>query len=221
MESYLVLAASLDRDVERSRVVDLNVANSTVPGFKRLLDAEVEGGGSINKAEGRNLAPGKPMVTGRPLDVFLSDGVYVALESADDETYSRGGHLLVDGSGRLMSGQGSQVKVEGAAGPLPSDVRVAADGRLLSDGVEVGRLVLVRAGRARWMETDRYQLDDSTAIERGVTALTPGAYEASNVQLTDEMVAMMRTLRHLESVQRVLKQEDGLNERLFSALAKF
>lgn len=224
MESYLVLAASLGRDVDLSRSVALNVTNSATPGFKRWIthgDNELSGGVAPNVSGGRDLSAGNPVVTGRPLDVFLPAGVFVALDSAQGELYSRGGRLSVDKAGRLLTDQGVAVRVEGAGGALPANVDITPDGRLMNEGRELGHLVLVRSDEAAMVADGVYSLGKVSEVPRGTASIETGAYESSNVQLTDEMVVMMRTLRHLESVQRVLKHEDALNERLFSTLAKF
>ena len=225
MESYFVLAASLGRDVDLSRAVALNVANSATPGFKRWVtrgsDEAAKAGTAPNVSGGRDLSAGSAVMTGAPLDLFLPDGVFMALESAQGELYSRGGRLSVDKTGRLLTDEGRVVHVQGSGGPLPGTVTVSPDGRLMDDGREMGRLALVRSNEASLVADGAYSLNNVSDVPRGTATVEVGAYESSNVQLTDEMVTMMRTLRHLESVQRVLKHEDALNERLFSALAKF
>ena len=84
MEAYLVLSASLGRDVERARSIALNVANSATPGFKRWVDGDVElpaaASGSDVLGE-KDLSPGKAIVTNRPLDVFLPKGVYLEVDN--------------------------------------------------------------------------------------------------------------------------------------------
>lgn len=223
MESYLILAASLGRDVDLSRSIALNVANSATPGFKRWLTDGANASGEASSSEianGRDLAPGKPVMTGLDLDIFLPGSVYMALESGD-ALYSRGGRLSVDKSGQLLTDQGTAVHVEGGAKALPATVKITADGRLMHEGQELGRLTLVQSDKAVLVAEGVYRVENASDIPRGTVVAEIGAYESSNVQVTDQMVAMMKTLRHLESVQRVLKHEDGLNERLFSTLAKF
>lgn len=221
MDSYLVLAASLTRDVDQARLVSMNVANSATPGFKRWLVNEADMVAANLPASGREMAAGKMLVSGRSLDIYLPDGVFLALDGSGSGLFSRGGRLRVDAHGQLVTAEGVAVRVEGSAAPLTQDVVIARDGRLFSESREVGRLALVQGTVDSQAAEGVYRLRNAEDIQPGGVVIEPGAYEAANVNMTDEMVTMLKSVRHMESVQRVLKQQDALHEKLFNSLARF
>lgn len=214
METVHALAAVMSQDVHRSALTAINVANIATPGFKRIFADASDG--SIQ----RDLTPGKALVTGRPLDVYLSDGIFLEVTKDGVSRYTRGGSLQINSEGQLVTPDNWLVSVTGLSGALPSSLSVASSGALESGGKSVGQLVLVSGQGAR-IDSSGYFTLESTHNSIPVGAVQGGAVESSNVRLTDEIVDMMRHVRHMDSVQRVLRQQEVLNERVFSMLAKF
>lgn len=210
--------------MEQMTAVASNISNSATPGFKRWIQPQTDTStiNPSNLVDGRDLSAGKPVVTDAPLDVYLPEGVYLATTHTSQDLYVRGGQLRVDRDGRLVNEENIPIRVEGASAPLESGMHLSADGRVFKlNGEEIGRLSLVKSSQANLISPGVYTLEQIHAIPSGVAVIETGAYEGSNVQITDEMVTIMKTMRHLESAQHILKHEDALNERLFSALAKF
>lgn len=210
--------------MEQMTAVASNISNSATPGFKRWIQphTDISGISPKNLVDSRDLSAGKPVVTDAPLDVYLPEGVYLATTHANQELYVRGGQLRVDREGQLVTEENIPVRVEGASAPLENGIHLSADGRIFKlNGEEIGRLSLVKSSQANLISPNLYKLEQAQIIPAGVSVIETGAYEGSNVQVTDEMVTIMKTMRHLESAQHILKHEDALNERLFSTLAKF
>lgn len=224
MDIYISLASSLGRDMEQMTAVASNISNSATPGFKRWIQPQTDTTGinPKNMVEGRDLSAGKPVVTDAPLDVYLPEGVYLATSDANQDLYVRGGQLRVDHDGQLVNEENIPIRIDGVSAPLQNGIHLSPDGRVFTlNGEEIGRLSLVKSSQANLIRPSLYALEQAQAIPSGMAVIQTGAYEGSNVQITDEMVTIMKTMRHLESAQHILKHEDALNERLFSALAKF
>lgn len=222
MEVYGVFSASIDREFHKVSLISSNVANVATPGFKRWMHEAVAPADDLSIAvrDRRDLSSGKPFVTGRRLDVFLPQDVYMVLDGATGDRFSRGGQLSVDQDGRLLTAEGHAVSVDNQRGTA-AGTEVRSDGVLTRDGVPVGRLRFVYAAQAVYGGGGVYTLSDARPLAEGEVTITPGAYEASNVRLTDEIVGMMGVLRHMESVQRILRHHDSVNERVLTSLGKF
>lgn len=224
MDLYISLSSSLSRDMEQMNSVALNIANAATPGFKRWIQpqTDVSQAHSGTLSNDRDLSAGKPIVTDSMLDVYLPEGVYLAAQHTGQDAFVRGGQLRTNADGHLVNENNTSIQVEGATGSLTDLTKITADGRLINENGEVlGHLRLVKSSQAKLIANGVYSLKGAQDIPSGVAVIENGAYEGSNVQITDEMVSILRTMRHLESTQHILKQEDALNERLFSALAKF
>jgi len=118
----------------------------------------------------------------------------------------------------------------GTGGPLV--LRSAApvitrEGRVMEDGQEVGQLKLVTFTDPRGLTPS-----DSGAVftaHDAALATTPeraprilqGHLEASNVNTAAEMVKLIETVRHFESVQKVVQGFDEMRERALRKLGEF
>lgn len=224
MDLYISLSSSLSRDMEQMNSVALNIANAATPGFKRWIQpqTDVTQVHQISTLGERDLSAGKLIVTDSMLDVYLPEGIYLAAQHSGQDAFVRGGQLRVSADGHLVNENNSRIQVDGATGPLNGVALISADGRLINqNGETLGHLKLAKSSQAHLLDNGVYRLDNAQDIANGVAVIESGAYEGSNVQITDEMVSILKTMRHLESAQHILKHEDALNERLFSALAKF
>lgn len=218
----------------RQRVLAFNLGNLTTPGFKgddvttesfeqiygSLFDPAVPGAGAqstVDRAGGRrlDLTQGGLTETGSPLDLALDGSGFFVLEGAAGPLYTRTGRFSRDATGLLRSADGLAVQgIDGrpitAAG---AEVRVLADGAVLSDGAIAGRLQLVeldaasmtRAGAATFTSTDT----PTPARARVVS----GALENSNVDATAVMTSLTLLLRAFEAGRQAVQlQNDTLGQ---------
>lgn len=170
--------------------------------------------------------PGEIENTNRPLDLAIDGAGFIELLGPDGQSFLwRGGTLKVNADGLLCAANGMPLR---ANITVPSDaqsVEIARDGVVRavtpdsSDPVEIGRIDVARPEDTTALERldgGLYRLADGTALrdaqpgEDGTGMLVQGAIERSNVQLTDEMVALMLVQRAYSASAQVLQAADGM-----------
>lgn len=200
------LSRQLDADLLRLQAVAQNVANANTAGYRAARLAVAKGDEAATlRADLRT--PGALEPTGGALDLALIGSAFLAVETPQGERYTRAGDLRRLDDGTLATSEGHAVL--GTDGPirLPDEaVTFDASGAVLREGVPVAQLKLVAlpdAARAHLAGPGLFAYDGEVAEATG-TRVVQGVLERANVDVTDEMVQMMETTRHAESVQRAI-----------------
>lgn len=208
------MTRSLSQDMRVMTTVSNNVANLHTPGFRRTstapaFDAVADVRTAIDQADGA-LAQ-----TGRSLDLALRGPGFFVVEHAGEARLVRGGAFTLDAARQLRTPQGDPVL--GDAGPITlpeGSVTIDAHGGLLAgDGRQFAQLRMVEIVDPTRLRSDgegRFQYDGETKPWTGV--VLQGALEQANVDAATEMVQLMQTTRHVESVQRVINMYDKVLE---------
>ena len=161
------MATGLRALMQDYETVTHNLANSSTAGFKRrvnsfsaelarqqrlgeqrsLMNGRIDANGAIDFTQG------VLSCTERPLDIALEGNGFIALDTPQGPLYTRNGALsinllnqLVDGSGRLVSGQNGPIVIPAAV--TESDIRIDAGGTVYANEVELGRIRVVEFGDA-------------------------------------------------------------------------
>lgn len=173
------------------------------------------GHGSRITATEKLFDQGDTEVTGNALDVEISGTGFLQFLSPSSEiVYSRDGALRLDAEGRVISGSGYPLE---PAITLPQEtvsVYISPEGEVqatTSEGSEpqvVGRIELARFVNEAGLEAIGGNFLKKTAAsgepivaaagENGLGTLSQGTLERSNVQVVDEMVAMIVAQRAYE-----------------------
>lgn len=244
MNTFEIAAIGLQQDTERLRVHSHNVANVTTPGYKRQVAVQHAAQHAAQEAYARamqsalsaqsamgthtDMSLGKLRATGHALDVALGEGEFLMVQLPSGATaLSRGGTLQVDARGRLLTSGG--LAVQGASGDvvLPagaSSVRLDASGQVLADDKPAGALRVMRVAPDIALQPLGGGL---FAVPNGADAqavqaprLQVGYTEASNVVPAQEMVQVMATMRHAESMVRMLQSADEMLEKTIRKLGE-
>jgi flagellar basal-body rod protein FlgG len=173
--------------------------------------------------------PGTIKVTGHALDLALvGDGFFEVMTEAGP-AYTRQGDLQVDARGRLATARGHPVM--GTNGEIVlTTQRPAVDaagnvtepGVVTAPGTPLARIKVVRFERPGSLQ----RLGDGLLAAGEGMALVPGdgsarirqgALENANVSSMHEMVQLIETMRHFESMQKVAQ---GYDELLGMAIRK-
>lgn len=174
---------------------------------------------------GRVFQAGELRPTGNPLDIAIAGEGFVELTGPDGQTLLwRGGTMRVNEDGFLAGANGFPLKAaisvpEGATAlsvDSAGEVRAIIPGETAPTSIGKIDLALVRDmdGLAD-MEGGLYRAADETAIvsaeagEQGGT-FVQGSIELSNVELTDEMVALMMMQRAYAASAQVVQAGDQL-----------
>ena len=244
MNTFEIAAIGLQQDTERLRVLSHNVANVTTPGYKRQVavqEAYARAMQSELSAQSMSaqsamsthtdMSLGKLRATGQALDVALGEGEFLMVQLPSGATaLSRGGALQVDARGRLLTS--GALAVQGASGEvvLPAgvgSVRLDAGGQVYADDKPVAALRVMRVvpdvalsplgaglfALPNAADPQALQAVPSPRLQVGYT-------EASNVVPAQEMVQVMATMRHAESMVRMLQGADEMLEKTIRKLGE-
>lgn len=230
-------AASLSSDLARMTSLGHNLANATTPGYKRQLGAVQPFQASLAHeaalsrgalATAIDQKQGTLRVTSAPLDLAIDGDGFFELRTDAGAAYTRRGDFRVDASGQLVTQAGHLVMGQGGPLVLRSAAPVITkEGRVLEDGQEVGQLKLVSFADPRSLTASEGgavftapEAAQALAPERAPRVLQ-GHLEASNVNTAAEMVKLIETVRHFESVQKVVQGFDEMRERALRKLGEF
>jgi flagellar basal-body rod protein FlgF len=177
--------------------------------------------------------PGTLSVTGNPLDVALTGDGFFEVSTPEGPAYTRQGSFAVDARGRLVTSSGHPVM--GRNGEIVLTTRtpvIDVEGRITEpdaitgpsaadSGTVIAQLKVVRFEDARSLRRLGQGLvaqgTGMTEVGAGEAQLRQGALENANVSSMHEMVQMIETMRHFESMQRVAQ---GYDEMLGTAIRK-
>ncbi|WP_116138487.1 flagellar hook-basal body protein [Trinickia diaoshuihuensis] len=170
--------------------------------------------------------PGTLKVTGEPLDVALTSEGFFEIQTANGTAYTRQGNFTVDSRGRLVTAQGDPVMGRGGEIYLNTTTPVidaqgnitepAAPGQ--SSGAQhapVAQLKVVTFDDEQSLARigdGLYAAGSGLKVVADAAAIHQGALENSNVNAMREMMQLMQSTRHFESMQKVVQNYDGLLE---------
>ena len=206
--------------------------------FSELVGASAEAGAPARSGPGslsggvtldtssRLLSQGELRETGNPLDVAIGgEGFIELLGPAGEMMLWRGGTLTVNRDGLLTAANGLPLKAmitvpEGASAlTIGRDGIVSATVEGEASVTEIGKIDIVKVrdlGGLSAVEGGMFRPASEEDVvsfepgEAGAGALIQGSIEASNVELTQEMVALMLTQRAYAANAQVLQAGDQL-----------
>ena len=228
MGTLEIAAIGLQQDLDRLKVTGHNLANTSTAGYKRqiavqhpfadLIDATVPSVASTYT----DARAGKLTATGNALDIAVPDGRYLLLEQEDGtQVLSRDGALQLDAVGTLRTMSG--LKVLGQRGAIA--VRAELRGTLAIDGqgqirsgdqlLDALRMVSLKVGQfLQPLGAGSFAAEsDQWDVDAPVLGVRSAFLEQSNVMSSQEMVALMSTSRHAESMVRLLQTADEMAEK--------
>lgn len=225
----------------RMDVIANNLANSTMIGFKKdkisfqdIMEQSGGGGGPAKKTKSPtdvgqvrikvDATQGDIRSTGNPLDLAVHGKGFFRVETPEGVRYTRKGNFSLDPTGVLITQEG--YKVLGSGGPITvsgNDVAIDGNGVIKVDGSEVGRIDLVdfasydtlaKAGGGIFQnEAPRVALPPESKIQQGYV-------ELSNVNVAEEMVQMIHSLRAFESYQKSMQVLDSINSKAINEVGR-
>lgn len=227
----------------RQAAIAHNLANAVSTGYRaeehRLRAVPVVSAAwptrvfAVDASVANDFTPGPLIHTGRSLDVAVQGRGWLALAMPDGtEAYTRNGSLEVNVNGVLQTRNGMPVQGDGGPISIPPDneITIGADGLISlkpSSGAQntvtqVGALKLVNPP-----EADLVRGADGLFRLRGGTAaaadpavrVAAGYLEGSNVNVVDQLVAMISLQRQFDAQMKLLsaaEQNDRAAAQLLS-----
>lgn len=231
MNALEIAALGLRTDVRQLTVTGHNMANVSTPGYKRQVLVQPAFAGTFDAAAAAaarvetDLRAAKVSTTGRALDLALPEGSFLVVEREDGtQALTRQGSLQTDAAGILRTPAGHTVLGNGGAVTVrdPHTLSVDVAGRLLADSqpFDTLRTVSLQPGAHAAPIGDGLFDADPAQWQPGAlrTGLRSGALETSNVVSSQEMVTLMTTTRHAETMVRLIQTAD---EMLDKAIRRF
>jgi len=219
-------ASALDMATLNQEVVAENLANANSPGYRRQgvvfehvrqraqgSEASPAGkvGGTQSSTVYTDFEQGPLQETGNSLDLALTKNVFFVLDGPNGPLYTRNGAFQLDSQGQLLSRSGLPVRSGGGRITVPANtsrITVNADGAVLADNNEIGRLQLAEFSDPRQLQragTSLFQGPAGRQPDVGTYRVQQGYREGSNVQVVNEMVSMMSGMRQYEAAQKALR----------------
>lgn len=205
-----------------------NLANANTQGFRADYEQAaahtLTGDGyhtrvlAQSQKAGSNMAAAPLQETGRELDVAIQGDGFIALQSGEQEGYTRAGNMLISPAGELTI-NGHLVMGEGGPLQLPefSALSIGSDGtvNLTPPGggvqIEGGRIKLVRPNEGelqKGMDGLFYAVEPGPLAQDENIQLKQGYLEGANVNVVEEMVQNMALSRQFELQVRAMKTAD-------------
>jgi flagellar basal body rod protein FlgG len=217
---YVALSGALSQQTALDTTAE-NLANASTAGYQRMRPVFHE---ALKRAMGGKLRYetasatvvdtqcGTFRQTGRPLDVALPQGVYLALQTAQGERYTRAGALGLSSSGELRTAGGETVLGENqkpiTVDPTKGGVTIAPDGSVTQEGASVGRLRLVKFEKPELLAHEAGTRMVATPRAGAPTAASDpievGAVEESNTSVVSGMTELITASRTFASFEKAI-----------------
>ncbi len=165
--------------------------------------------------------------TNQQYDIAINGDGFLQVEGPDGEVlYTRNGQLQVNADGALVNNQGFVIQPEINIPDNATLISISEDGRVQAtvagqvEQEDLGQITLVKFMNSAGLKPlgdnllaasdasgDPIELQPG---EEGVGTIKQGALEGSNVQVVDEMVAMIQTQRGYEMSAKILSASDEM-----------
>lgn len=231
-----VMLGAMRNDAAKVERIGVNLANALTPGYQREIlvgaspaasgsrfaglvtrygAAVADDGGAPVLQVLRDSRPGTLKATGQAWDVALASRGYFEVNSPEGPALTRRGQFQLDVRGRLVTPQGWPVMgLDGDISPGSAPVVIDTAGRLQSGGRFVAQLKIVEPSdpaRMRLIDAGYFTADtQARQVPESQLVVRQGHLENANVNSSQEMVDLMRTMRHFESMSRMLQGYDDM-----------
>lgn len=227
----------------RLEIISNNIANALTAGFKAskavfgmVAEAEDPTGGRVQlKNAYVNLSDtyidfsDAPIVdSGAPLDFAILGKGFFVVSTPNGEQYTRNGQFTLDREGRLVTMSGDQVMGSGGGITINvtdgKEILVENDGSIFLGNDLIDTIKIVEFENMRALQPVGRGYFNNAGDEAGTTpavfTVRQGSYEASNVNVMQEMIEMISTMRAYESYTKVDQMFSDANGKLVE-LGKF
>lgn len=233
MGNLIDAAASILTNTEKKlENISNNISNTSTPGFKRIFSTFVVDSKTNRNEEiapvqifGSDISQGTLKQTGSMLDIAISGDGYFMVRRGDEYFLTRSGKFFRGSEGALQNAEGLVLQFAGGAdAAAESDaVEILTDGTLLDRGAPAGKIGIYAApvnatsnksgGMFRIAGAPEEMDDNGFEIRQGML-------EASNVVLSDEMVALMANTRQAEGAAQLVRLYDQLVGQAITTFAR-
>ncbi|MGB5157861.1 flagellar hook-basal body protein [Desulfobacterium sp. N47] len=209
--NYSLVEGSLIQQL-RFDTLSNNLANVNTNAFKQDI-VSFDQNLSLNRSS-IDLSSGPIVFTGNAFDVALEGPGFFKIQTASGIKYSRDGAFSLNRDGMLVNRNGD--KVLGKNGPITltgNNIVIGSDGQITEDGNPGDKIFVADIKDSKLLKKEgmNYYVYDGEA--KNITSaekvsIKQSYIEKSNVNVTEEMIRMVETLRTFESIQKALQNTD-------------
>lgn len=180
-----------------------------------------------------DMRPGTVKLTGQTLDVALAGDGFFEVTTPNGPAYTRQGNFRTDSLGRLVTTQGypvmgkngeifltTQTPVIDAVGNI-TEPNATTGPSAVDPGTPIAQLKVVKFDSPKTLQRLGEGMVAAGAgmslVEDANVQIRQGALENGNVNSMQEMMQLIQTMRHFESIQKVTQ---GYDEVLGTAIRK-
>ena len=174
----------------------------------------------------RDLAPGARQLTGNELDIALSPGGYLTVETPQGIRHTRNGALQINDQGQLVTAQGFPVISLGGTPLLftveDADITITGNGQVSTNAGGRGTLQLVSFQNEQELEKVGNNLfaAPEPADPDPTVRVTQGMLETANVEAVREMARLVEVQRAYESQANMIRQSDQMRQEAIRLLGR-
>lgn len=237
MDIIAIAASGMQHDLLRMESISQNIANVRTPGYKKQISvaapfAQQVDGALAQLVNGRapatlTIDPSAATLryTGDARDAAIEGSEFFEIATPNGVAFTRQSGFHTDARGRLVGAQGWPVMGRGGEITLTGAYTIDANGDVRQGDQVIGRLNLTRFENP----SDLIPLGGGLyrqGAARAVDAVVPakirlGYEENSNVNSSQEMVRLTETVRHFESLQKIIQGYDDSLEKTIRKLGEF
>lgn len=223
LDALTATQLAMEWDQLKLQSMSQNIANMNTPGFKKQL---VEHHGFAEQLQpGINTViaqleqqqiktQGTLIQTNNSVDLAITGDGYFQVQNEQGLFYTRRGDFQINNHGELVTATGETVL--GKSGVIKVDeaaFTINSQGAVLVDHHQIDQLHIMQFDKPNlltYVGNGLYQTDESPSPAGGSTRVLQGFIEQSNVKSIDEMMDMVKTSRHFEANQRIMRTANNL-----------
>lgn len=223
LDAITATQVAMLQDQLRLQSINQNVANMQTPGYKREI---VESTGfneqlqaqmtTVNEQlqHGTQNLQGTFVQSRHPNELALAGTGYFEVQTDEGLFYTRRGDFHVNDHGELATATGARLLGKGGVLRVDNNAfTVDASGGVFVDNHKVDQVNVVQfehPDALNYQGQGLYESQEAPLPVSSATHVLQGYLEQSNVKSIDEMLEMVKTSRHFESSQRVMRTADDL-----------
>lgn len=237
-ETLSIVATGMAFDTDRLQVISHNLANVSTTAFKRnmlsrsaipsVFDLQMSslGAESYDETQAIDMRAGAFKSTSNPLDLAIEGPGFFEVKTPNGVAYSRAGDFKLDSKGTLVTPAGYAVM--GMSGEIMLSTAhpvIDKTGQIFDKDKKVAQIKVVNfddTSQLNYLGEGLYDGREArVANEQGLSRLRQGGLEASNVSSMHEMVKLIETMRHFESMQKIVQGWDSAQDTVVRKLGEF
>jgi flagellar basal body rod protein FlgG len=237
MDIMAIAASGMQQDLLRMESISQNMANVRTPGYKKQIVVGAPFAQQVDLAMTQPASDRPPVAlsidpsaatmryTGNVRDAAIEGGEFFEIAGPNGVAFTRQSGFHTDARGRLVGAQGWPVMGRGGEITLTGAYTIDANGDVRQGEQVVGRLNLTRFENPADLIPvggGMYRQGAARVVDGATTAkIRLGYEENSNVNSPQEMVRLTETVRHFESLQKIIQGYDDSLEKTIRKLGEF